>query len=176
MLTLLAGDAPHVLAQIKPADGLNGWLRALEKSLPRGPAKFSAESDAALDKAADAVEQWAAQIAAFRDAKTSNQFFEGVTLLLDAKNRADRLLDATLDLRRKFASLDDTPQRNAALCAYLAATSRLIDLSGRLRYLQVDAVNTAGPRLVARPGERLPLLDRFARDKSSVGAFFATRF
>ncbi|HVA46970.1 MAG TPA: hypothetical protein VNH11_11435 [Pirellulales bacterium] len=176
VLVLLAGGAPRVLAQIKPADGLNGWLRALEKSLPREAAKFSAESDAALDKAADAVEQWAAQIATFRDAKTSNQFFEGIVLLLEAKNRADRLLDTTLELRRQFASLDDTPQRNASLCAYLAATSRLIDLSGRLRYLQVDAVNTAGPRLVARPGERLPLLDRFTRDKSSVGAFFAARF
>jgi hypothetical protein len=157
------------------ADGLKGWLLALEKAVPREAAKFSAETNVALDQAAKAVEQWAAEMASFREAKTGEQLFDGVARLLDAKNQVDRLLDAMLDVRRQFASLPETTERHDAICAYLTATSRLIDLSGRLRYLQVDAVNTVGPRLIAEPAGRQRLLDRFALDKSSVGAFFAMR-
>lgn len=175
LLTLSMATAKSALGQTKAADGLNGWLRALEKSLPGEPAKFSAETNAALDKAAAAVEQWAAEVAAFRDAKTGGQLFDGVALLLDAKRTVDRLLDANLDIRRQFASLDDTPQRHAAICAYLAATSRLIDLSGRLRYSQVDAIQSAAPKLLNQLGDRQRLLDRFSRDKSSVGAYIAAR-
>lgn len=161
--------------QTKVADGLNGWLRALEKTLPGEAAKFSGETNAALDKAAAAVERWAAEITAGPAAKTNGQLFDGVVLLLDAKKTVDRLLDTTFDVRRQFALLDDTPERHAAICAYLAATSRLIDLSGRLRYLQVDAIQAAAPKLLNQLGDRQRLIDRFLRDKSSVGAFIAAR-
>ncbi|HVX13473.1 MAG TPA: hypothetical protein VHC22_19975 [Pirellulales bacterium] len=180
----LAQRRPAAAAPKPPGQELLGWLRALEKAVPgivtSDPADdktktFSAETTTALDKAAEAVEQWAAQIATFRDAKTGEQLLDGIGQLLDAKNRVDRLLDATLDTRGQFSALADTPERHAAVCAYLATTSRLIDLSGRLRYVQVDAVNTAGPRLIAQPQLRQRLLARFESDRSSVGAFFATR-
>ncbi|HET6880355.1 MAG TPA: hypothetical protein VFI31_09380 [Pirellulales bacterium] len=181
-LLLLANGtqaAPNKAKSLAPAanaaDALTSWLRVLEKAVPRDAARFSAETNAALDKAAEAVELWAAQIASFRDAKTGPQLFDAVAHLLAAKNQVDRLLDATLDVRRQFASLEETPERHAAICAFLSATSRLIDLSGRLRYLQVDAVNNAGPKLIADPAGRQRLLERFALEKSSVGAFFATR-
>ena len=170
---ILSAAGKAAIGETKAADGLNGWLRALAKSLPAEAAKYSADTDAALDKAAQAVEQWAAEVAAFRAAKTSEQVFDSVALLLDAKKTVDHLLDSTLDVRREFASLDDTPERHAAICAYLAATSRLIDLSGRLRYLQVDAVRTAAPKLLNQLGDRQRLLDRFILDKSSVGAYVA---
>lgn len=166
---------PKPAVTLTAADNLNGWLRILETAVPGEGAKFSPESNAALAKAADAVDQWGAQIAVFREAKNSDQLLDGLALLFAAKNRVDHLLDATLDVRRQFAALDDTPQRHAAICAYLASTSRLIDLSGRLRYVQVDAVNMAGPRLIAQPNDRQRLLERFALEKSSVGAFFAAR-
>lgn len=159
----------------KAADGLQGWLRALEAAVPGEAAKFSSTANAALDKAAEAVELWAAQIGLFQQASNSDQLLDGLGRLLAAKNRVDKLLDATLDVRQQFASLDDTPERHAAICAFLAATSRLIDLSGRLRYVQVDAVNAAGPRLIGQPSDRERLLELFAAEKSSVGAFFTAR-
>ncbi len=162
-------------AQTSPADGLSGWLRALKRGLPADAASFSGQTNAALDKAADAVEQWAAQVAKFGDARTSDQIVDRIGRLLDAKSEVDGLLDATLDLRRQFAALEAGDARHQAICAYLAATSRLIDLSGRLRYLQVDAVNNATPKLAMLAVDRQRLLDRFERDRSSVGAYFAVR-
>lgn len=170
-----ANAKPVAAAANKAADGLQGWLRALESAVPVEAEKFSSQTNAALDKAADAVEQWAAQIALFREATGSDRLLEDLGRLLAAKNRVDGLLDATLDVRRQFASLDETPERHEAACAFLAATSRLIDLSGRLRYVQVDAVTSVGPRLIAQPRDRERLLERFALEKSSVGAFFAAR-
>jgi hypothetical protein len=172
---LIATQCQLAAAQTARADDLSGWLQALERFVPGEAAKFSVQTNAELQKAGEAVELWGAQIASFRDAKTGQQFFESIGRLLDAKKQVDRMLDATLDVRRQFASLPDGPERHAALRAYLTATSRLIDLSGRLRYLQVDAVNNAAPRLAADAGNRQRLLDRFVSDKSSVGAYFATQ-
>lgn len=170
-----AADGVRPATAGKSSDGLKGWLQALEKAVPSEAAKFSPDTNAALDKAAEAVDMWAAQIGTFPDAKTSEQYLDGIGRLLDAKNEVDRLLDATLDVRRQFASLDDTPERHQAIRAFLATTSRLIDLSGRLRFQQVEALNVFGHKLVAERGIRQPLLERFTRAKSSVGALFATR-
>ena len=162
-------------AQTSPAEGLSGWLRALQRAVPREAAKFSDKTNLALAKAAEAIELWGAQIAKFQDARTSDQFLEGIGRLLAAKNEVDRLLDETLDARRQFASLGEGPLRHDAICAYLAATSRLIDLSGRLRYLQVDAVNRAGERMPPNAGTWQRLLELCARQRSSVGAYYAVQ-
>jgi hypothetical protein len=174
-LVALARPWP-AMAQTSPAEGLSGWLRALKRAVPSEAAEFSDETNSALDKAAEAVELWAAQVAKFRDAKTSDEVLDRITRLLEAKNDVDRVLDQTLDLRRQFATLDADSARHGAICAYLAATSRLIDLSGRLRYQQVDAVTAAAPTISTMARDRQRLLDTFERQHSSVGAFFATRF
>ena len=169
----VAVNAEPAPAQTSPAEGLSGWLRALERSLPRAAPQFSDEANIALAKAAEAIELWGAQVARFQDARTAEQLLDRIGHLLAAKNRVDRLLDETLDVRRQFSSLEANPARHDALCAYLAAASRLIDLSGRLRYLQVDAANSAGEKLVTQPSSRQRLLELFARERSSVGAYYA---
>ena len=151
-------------------------MRALKRAVPAEAASFSDQTNAALDKAAQAVEQWAAQVGKFGDARTSDQILDRITRLLDAKSQVDGILDATLGLRRQFPKLEADAARHEAICAYLGATSRLIDLSGRLRYLQVDAVSNGAPKLAMLAPERQRLLDRFAHERSSVGAYFAVRF
>lgn len=176
LFTAYAAALPWPVAgQTTPAEGLSGWLKALKRSVPTEAAKFSSQTNAALDKAAEAVELWAAQVAKFGDAKSSDEVFDRITRLLEAKNNVDRLLDETLDLRRQFASLEADAARHEAICAFLAATSRLIDLSGRLRYQQVDAVNAAAPTVANLARDRQRLLDLFEREHSSVGAFMAIR-
>jgi hypothetical protein len=165
-----------VAAETSPAEGLSGWLRALKRAIPSEPAKFSPEVNSVLDKAAEAVELWAVRLAMLRSAKTNDEILDRLTRLLEAKNEVDQTLDKMLELRGKFATLEADQKRHEAICAYLAATSRLIDLSGRLRYLQRDAVNSAMPKLATLSSDRVRLLDRFERQRSSVGAFFATAF
>ncbi|HWB08428.1 MAG TPA: hypothetical protein VG826_04360 [Pirellulales bacterium] len=174
--------AAHVLAllspaaaQTSPADGLSGWTGTLKRAVPTDAARFSDQSNAALDKAAQAVEQWAVLVGKFGDARTSDQILDRINRLLEAKHEVDGILDATLDLRRQFAAQHADAARHRAICAYLAATSRLIDLSGRLRYLQVDAVSGGAPKLAMLANERQRLLESFSRQRSSVGAYFAVR-
>jgi hypothetical protein len=163
-------------AQTSPAEGLSGWVRALKRAVPAEAAGFSDQTNAALDKAALAVEQWAAQVGNLGDARTSDEILDRITRLLEAKSEVDGVLDATLDLRRQFAAREADAARHQAICSYLAATSRLIDLSGRLRYLQVDAVSNGAPKLATLTAQRQRLFDGFARRRSSVGAYFAVRF
>jgi hypothetical protein len=165
-----------VAAETSPAEGLSGWLRTLKRAVPAEAAGFSDRAHAELDKAADAVEQWAAQVAKFGDARTNDQVLDRIGRLLDAKSEVDGVLDATLGLRRQFAALEADDARHRAICAYLASASRLIDLSGRLRYLQVDAVRSAVPRLATLAAHQQRLLDQFERHRSSVGAYLAVRF
>lgn len=163
-------------AQRPAAESLRLWLDELDRAAPRQPLAFSAATTDRLARAAPAIEAWAAQVAEFRGGQTDAQFFEAVRELLTAKSRVDRILNTTLDVRRSFAALPENPARHEAICRFLKTISGLIDLTGRLRYLQVDALNAAAPRLVARPALRNRLLDLLLAERSSVGAFVAAQF
>lgn len=170
LLVLYAGQARAAT----PAESLRLWLAELNRATPHQPAEFSPPSNQRLAKAAEAVELWCIQLA--QPAATNGQpLLEVVGQLLSAKNAVDRLLDDTLEVRRQFAALPDDAARHDALCAYLRAVTQLTDLSGRLRYLQVDALSAALPRLVARPADARRLLDRLLEQRSSVGAFLAAQ-
>ncbi len=195
LLVLSAGQARAAT----PVESLRRWLTELDRATPNQPAEFSAESNARLAKAAEAIELWCLQLTqppvtrppvtrppvtrppvtrppvTRPPAVNSQALLETVGHVLSAKNTVDRLLDDTLDVRRRFAALPDDPARHDELCAYLQAVTQLTDLSGRLRYLQVDALSAAIPRLIARPAEARRLLDRLLLERSSVGAFLAAQ-
>lgn len=171
---LLGGTVGGQALAATPAESLRLWLAELERSAPRQPEKFSKPSNTRLAKAAEAVELWCLQVTQSPPA-TNQALLESVGQLLAAKHQVDRLLDDTLDVRRRFAALPADQARHDALCAYLQAVSRLTDLSGRLRYLQVDALGAATPRLVSRPADAARLLERLLLERSSVGAFLAAR-
>lgn len=153
---------------------LEGWLTELERALPREPRAFSPEANERLAKAAAAIEQWGA-LAAWVEKSNSTQTLASVRRLLAAKSRVDRLLDAALESRRQFAALDRDSLERDALRAYLTTTSQLIDLSGRLRYLQVDLLNAALPRLSRQPADFARLLDLLIAERSTVGAYLLSQ-
>ena len=169
LLLCLGGTVGGQARAATPAESLRLWLAELERSTPRQPEEFSKPSNARLAKAAEAVELWCLQLTQSPPA-TNQALLDSVGQLLAAKNQVDQLLDDTLDVRRKFAALPANQSRHDALCAYLQTVSRLTDLSGRLRYLQVDALGAATPRLVSRPADAARLLERLLLERSSVGA------
>ncbi|HEV3021242.1 MAG TPA: hypothetical protein VGX76_02200, partial [Pirellulales bacterium] len=152
------------------SDGLTQWLSRLERSVPREAAMFSAATPAGVDKAADAVEQWMAHWASFKQARTNAEVHDVIRRLLAAKSRVDRLLDEAIEVRRQFAVLPAGPEQDEAVRGYLRTTSRLIDLSGRSRYLHVDALSFAVRKLMARPADLGRLLDLLIAEQSSAGA------
>ena len=153
---------------------LEGWLTEIERALPREPKAFSTEANERLAKASAAIEQWAA-LAAWVEKANAEQSLTSVRRLLSAKSRVDRLLDSTLEARRQFAALDSGSLDRDALRAYLKTTNQLIDLSGRLRYLQVDLLNSALPRVSRKPGDFARLLDLLIAERSTVGAYLLSQ-
>jgi len=173
-LLLALGAAGQARAADPRDTALEGWLAELERALPRDAQSFSPEANEQLAKAASAIEQWAA-LAGWVENANSTQTLVAVRRLLSAKSRVDRLLDATLEGRRQFAALDRNSLERDALRAYLTTTNQLIDLSGRLRYLQVDLLNSALPQLSRQPGDFARLLDLLIAQRSTVGAYLLSQ-
>ncbi|MEX0713588.1 MAG: hypothetical protein WD278_14620 [Pirellulales bacterium] len=168
----LAACAPQAAAETRqtPGDALQAWLAHLERKLPATAAEYSDQTAADTIEAARAIEQWADRLAERELAGSPRQVVDAVESLLAAKGRVDRLLDGAFETRRQFARLEEGPQRKNQIRAYLRATSELIDLSGRLRYLQVDALAAAVERVAARRQARQELTELFLVQRSSVGA------
>lgn len=145
---------------------LGRWLAYLERLIPSNPQQFTPALPDEVAKAAAAIDDWAfiasqAEIPAAGPAALAEE-------LLVAKDRSDRLLDRAFELRVKFAALAD-PGRRDAIRSYLRVTARLIDLSGRLRYLLSDALAELID-VAANEAEQARLLDVFAAHRSSIAA------
>ncbi|HUY36786.1 MAG TPA: hypothetical protein VMV69_28895 [Pirellulales bacterium] len=173
---LLAAGMRAADAAPGQSDVLELWLRELERSVPREAATYSATTPAAVVKAVAAVEKWAAEWASFKQARTPAEVYDVTRRLLAAKTRVDELLDVAFDLRRQFSTLPAGVEQREAARGYLRTTSHLIDLSGRLRYLHVDALSLAVPKLMARADDRERLIDLLITERSSVGATIVAEY
>jgi len=148
---------------------LAGWLVHLEAIVPQQAAGFSTADVADFRKSADAVEGWAAEVVKFDDKSRPVEVFQATSALLDAKDRCDRLLNQALELRTGLAAIPEA-SRNDAILHFLAETSGLIDLSGRLRYLAFDSLSVAADEVADAPALREQLLDELIRRRSNIGA------
>src|SRR5947209_5815462 len=146
-----------------PAEpALAAWIDQLAAVIPRTAAGFSAEKVDDFRKANDATERWAAELVRFDNSPRANEMLPACEALLNAKDRVDRLLNQTLELRVGFAAIDAEP-RHDAINNFLATTSGLIDLSGRLRYMAFDALTFTADELASVPGMQEQLLDALLR-------------
>lgn len=154
---------------------LDAWLAELERRVPREPIRFSPEIAPAVAKAADGIEQWAAHLGRFQEARTADDLLAVLRRLLIAKSRVDRLLDATWDVRNQYAALGESAPRREMMRSYLRITSQLIDLSGRMRYLLNDAIEEISFRVAVDPSSRDRLLDLLLSEQSNIGALTMSR-
>lgn len=162
LLAALAAPAPAFAAS-----ELDGWVRHLDGLVPAEAAGFKPAMVEQVRAAAEAVDEWAAYSAAQLDG-TPARTLDIVRELLAAKARVDQLLDRALALRAQFGALDGKLQRDA-IRSYLRVDSKLIDVSGRLRYLLSDVLNMVAAE-ATEPAERRQLLDLLAQYRSSIGA------
>ena len=151
-------------------DGLGPWLKRFHESVPQTASEFGSLDINALNQASDAVEQWILLWGRVAAGQMPNEQVNIMARLIDAKLFVDRELDSLLYTRTRFASLPADNQRHAALQAYLLTASKLIDLSGRLRYALVDILDDTADRLALQSGLRDRLIEMLSKKQSSVGA------
>lgn len=163
LIAAFLGSSPCTIAN---GDSLD----ELRRHLPAAASEFSDSQVAGLSDAAAGVEQWAADVALKLANGTSDTVLVDTRRLLDAKVEVDRLLDNILKLRSQFVQVPaDDPHRQEIRC-FLRTTSNLIDLSGRLRYLLRDVIDTAAYRLDPHPAKIDQLLTLLIDKRSSIGA------
>ena len=157
----------------KAEAALTSWLARLDAYLPRSAAGFGPQDMAEFDRARmQGIEAGRRRPPKFDPPPTPEELGQIVNLLLDSKDRVDRVLNRTLELRTGLAGLDKTAQHDS-IRHFLTTTSGLIDLSGRLRYLLFDALNYAAEEGSELPAARDQFLDLLTAHRSSIGALVA---
>ncbi|MBX3411622.1 MAG: hypothetical protein KF708_02800 [Pirellulales bacterium] len=174
-LTLpLASAAQVALAQASRAPALEASLDALERSLPADPSAFATADTAVWKRLVAEIDASANTRAATLDRQVPAQALAGCRSLLVAKDRVDALLEQTLARRTEFAGFGLGEENRDAVRRYLSATSRLIELSGRLRYLLRDALERASSSIEADPRSREAFIQLLTEHGSQIGAVLLT--
>jgi hypothetical protein len=163
---------PMVISAPSPpeVDGLGPWLKRLHESVPQSAAAFGDFNAADLSEAANAVEEWILLWGRVAAGQPPQEQINIVGRMLDAAGSIDRQLDNVLSMRSGFVSLPADETRHNDLQNYLRCASKLIDLSGRLRYELYDIIDDTAGRFYDRPALRERLIDMLFARHSSVGA------
>lgn len=169
LLIVLCGALRAAQAQA-PAKTLNAALGALEASIPTVANEFGQADPAVWQRQADEIDARANATAATLGQQNAQQALATSSVLLAAKGRVDTLLRSTLERRSEFAEFDMGEENREAVRRYLRATSQVIDLSGRLRYLLRDALDRAGLILTAEPRSRQAFVQLLTEHRSQIGA------
>ncbi len=163
-----ADQAPNAPAP-PDVDGLDPWLKHLHESVPQSAESYAEFDTEGLATAAAAVEQWCSLWEAVAAGLSPDGQLGVVGRLHDVKQSIDRQIDNVLSLRVQFASLPADAKRHEALRRYLRCAATLVDLSGALRYVLIDAVDGAAVRFANQPVLESKLIDLLIEKHSSVG-------
>jgi hypothetical protein len=153
---------------------LDTALAELDGALASSGDGFQHVSLVALNRAAAAIESAAAEATLVTEARPPGVVLATTERFLAAKLRVDRALDQDFAMSSDVATAalasTEPPRSREMLRNYLRVMSRLIDLSGRLRYLTFDVVRTAAGELAEFPSQRRELLEQLLRYRCAVGA------
>jgi hypothetical protein len=155
---------------VTTTDELERWLDFADQQLPRTAEGYRTSPPAKFPQSADSIEQWAAHVGRLENVNQPDAILAILDGLMHAKARVDRWLEEALALRADFVAIGPEKARHAAIRSYLAATSQLIDLSGRLRFVLMEATNAAAFRFASQPDQRERLIDLCLQRKSAIGA------
>lgn len=148
-------------------------LDELTKAVPRDARSFTPARSELVVAAAEALAGWTAR-QYDEPIEDPQRVLATMRRLVETKAAVDNLLDAVLEQRGSFAELPEGESRREAMRQFLRVTSRLIDLSGRLRYQLRDAIDVATYDLSPHPAAIDELIDLFTRERVSIGAAVMT--
>lgn len=173
--TAPAAKQPAAPAAPTPEQNLFGWLSELDKMLPQDAAAFEKLDVAKVILACNSTEQWATEIARYAGKELPTPILEQAGYLITSKQQLDKLINRQFELRTKFTDMpaekpEEDAARRTALVNYLQATATLLDLSGRMRYLHRDGLETAADLLAEHPAHYKRLIEVLEQYQSSIGA------
>ena len=145
-------------------------LGRFEASLPRRASDCDAQRLGQLTAAAARLESQAAAWTWNQEDLSAAQLLETIERLVAARERLERCDHTVVELRSQFATLGASNEHRQTVRDYLAITSAVIDVSGRLRYLLRDAIDNATYALDPTQGDFDKLLDILQEHKVEVGA------
>jgi hypothetical protein len=167
--TLFAVALLQSASSIASADALDD----LEAMTPTSVRLYGETPLAPIEAVAQQAEHNAAQQLALPPGAAPAVVLSSLEKVLAAKARVDKLLEQSFVVRTEFSKQPDNPELRGALRSWLAITTKLIDLSGRLQYLLYDASNEAVADLAFDPDQTRRLIELFAKYKTGVGALAA---
>ena len=145
-------------------------LGDLIDAVPATPLDCAAAGNERLARAARELEAWAAEQTLGDWTSRPHVGLRRLEEVLEAKERVDRSLAHVIRLRTRFADLPDDAEHRSLVRNYLRAASRLIDLSGRMRYLLRDAVGQVAFAVQRQPEHLDSLFDLLTDRRVSIGA------
>ncbi len=145
-------------------------VAAWEKMLPSRAADFAALNTAELTRASQEVEAWAGDVALYDANAAPAELLKTTEQLLAVKAKIDERLAAILEQRTEIAPLVTEKTGRDLARNYLRATSSLIDLSSRVRYVLYDLLDDIAGDLADKAVPREQFIDLLCAKKSSVGA------
>ena len=149
---------------------LNKAMSQWEKQLPSRAADYASLNTAELTKAAQAVEFWAADVGMYEPDAPPATLLKTAEQLLEVKAKVDERLAAMLEQRTELAPLVTEKTGRDTARNYLRATSSMIDLSGRIRFILSDLLDDIAGDLADKAAPREQFIDLLCAKKSSVGA------
>ena len=149
-------------------------LALLDQVVPNSIADCVPEKNDQMMRVAKSLEERAAQAALREWSATPLQGLRTLEELIATKQHIDAKLAQVIQLRTEFVKLAASPQRRKRIRSYLRATSLLIDLSGRLRYVLRDAIDYVAYAVEPNPEHFNQLLDVLLEQRVSVGASVLT--
>ena len=171
-LIRVVSTAALVLAVGPPVSAAS--IDDLEAMTPTSVRLYGETPLAPIEAVAQQVEIAATQQLALPPGAAPAVLLSSIDKVLAAKARVDQLLEQSLVVRTEFAAQPDNAELRGALRSWLAITTELIDLSGRLQYLLFDASNEAVAELAFDPAHTRRLIELFAKHRSGVGALAAS--
>jgi hypothetical protein len=145
-------------------------VEQLTSAIPGDVEQLTEERLAELSLTADQIEQWAVEITWELPTLSPAEVLESLKPLLHAKQVIDQQRQEAWALRHALPKIDDEQARRSATRSYLELASRLIDLSGRLRYLLHDAIDQASFLLDPDPEDFSRLVRLVAQYRTQVAA------
>lgn len=164
-VVLLARPA---IAQDAPAS-LEAAAGALEAALPASVQQLAGFDATKVDRLAAQLEDVAAQVAARLAEQPRAAVLSEMRRLLVAGEHVAGLAERLLEWRTAVVGLPDPESQQQAARGFLRCAARMIDLQGRMRYLQYDAFHTALARLAHDAPARHGLVELAREYRSTIG-------
>ena len=138
-------------------------------SIPVTAADCTAPRTRTLILAANSLEKWCADLVWSSKHQNFDAALAATVELLAVNQSVDESYVRVLSIRTEFIKELDESKR-MAICSYLRMSSRLIELSGKLRYMLRDLTNSAAYHAARSEPRRRRLLDTLLEYRSREGA------